>query len=76
MAQSLRSRPTLIPHFDMFAMKQDRGGYRPMLYCINQQDNDEKAQQVTRIGDVYKIAHSTIIYLGEATPASNAVIAC
>jgi hypothetical protein len=43
--------------------------------CINQQDNNEKAQQVTRMGDVYKIAHNTIIYLGESNPASDAAIA-
>jgi hypothetical protein len=39
--------------------------------CINQSDCEEKGQQVNQMGDVYKLARQTIIYLGEATKESN-----
>jgi hypothetical protein len=35
--------------------------------CINQNDDDEKSIQVTQMGEVYKAARHTIIWLGEAT---------
>jgi len=35
--------------------------------CINQSDDMEKSQQVKQMGDVYRFAHNTIIYLGEST---------
>jgi hypothetical protein len=42
--------------------------------CINQRDNDEKSQQVSQMGEVYKIATHTIINLGEATDESDLVL--
>jgi Heterokaryon incompatibility protein (HET) len=39
--------------------------------CINQSDNEEKAQQISQMGDVYKLARQTIIYLGESTKESD-----
>jgi hypothetical protein len=35
--------------------------------CINQNDDEEKAIQVTQMGEVYRAARHTIIWLGEAT---------
>ncbi len=35
--------------------------------CINQSDDDEKSIQVTQMGEVYKAARHTIIWLGELT---------
>lgn len=35
--------------------------------CINQQDVDERNQQVALIGQIFSIAHHTIIYLGPST---------
>jgi hypothetical protein len=34
--------------------------------CINQKDNDERAVQVQLMGDIYRTAHHTVIFLGEA----------
>ncbi|KAK6825588.1 HET-domain-containing protein [Apiospora arundinis] len=38
--------------------------------CINQQDNDERSRQVRIMGDIYRRAASTIIYLGPLMPNS------
>ncbi|KAE9379704.1 HET-domain-containing protein, partial [Stipitochalara longipes BDJ] len=35
--------------------------------CINQNDDEEKAIQVTQMGEVYKAARHTIIWLGEGS---------
>ncbi|KAN0113315.1 HET domain containing protein [Hyaloscypha variabilis] len=42
--------------------------------CINQQDNDEKGKQVKQMGQVYEIAHHTVIFLGECDAATEAVL--
>jgi hypothetical protein len=34
--------------------------------CINQSDNEEKSAQVARMGDIYKNAEQTTVWLGEA----------
>jgi Heterokaryon incompatibility protein (HET) len=34
--------------------------------CINQRDLDEKARQIPRMGEIYGMAHSTLIWLGTA----------
>jgi hypothetical protein len=34
--------------------------------CINQKDNEEKAQQVEMMGDIYSSASRTVIWLGES----------
>lgn len=39
--------------------------------CINQQDNSEKGKQVSQMGEVYKMARRTVIYLGESTELSE-----
>ena len=39
--------------------------------CINQTDDEEKGQQVAQMGDVYKNALRTIIFLGEGTAMSD-----
>ncbi|CZR55641.1 uncharacterized protein PAC_05529 [Phialocephala subalpina] len=41
--------------------------------CISQHDLEEKAIQVQQMGEVYRTAQRTVIYLGEATKYSNAV---
>ncbi|PMD30282.1 HET-domain-containing protein [Hyaloscypha variabilis F] len=42
--------------------------------CINQQDNDEKGKQVQQMGEIYEIAHHTVIFLGECDAATKAVL--
>lgn len=39
--------------------------------CINQLDNAEKSVQVKQMWEVYKTAHHTLIYLGDATHYSD-----
>jgi hypothetical protein len=41
------------------------------MFCINQTDDEEKSQQVRQMGDVFKLARHTIVYLGDATAESN-----
>ncbi|KAF2685248.1 hypothetical protein K458DRAFT_450180 [Lentithecium fluviatile CBS 122367] len=36
--------------------------------CINQQDNEEKSMQLSIMGDIYRLASRTLIWLGHATP--------
>jgi hypothetical protein len=42
--------------------------------CINQIDVDERNQQVSHMGLIYSIAQHTIIFLGSATPQSDATM--
>jgi hypothetical protein len=42
--------------------------------CINQQDDDERNQQVSLMGQIYSIARHTIIYLGHSTLVIDAVL--
>ncbi|KAE9375132.1 HET-domain-containing protein [Stipitochalara longipes BDJ] len=42
--------------------------------CINQQDNGEKGKQVQQMGQLYEIAHHTVIFLGECDAATEAVL--
>jgi hypothetical protein len=42
--------------------------------CINQQDDDERNQQVSLMGQIYSIARHTIIYLGHSTPVIDALL--
>jgi hypothetical protein len=44
--------------------------------CINQSDDREKAIQVTQMGEVYKAARHTIIWLGEATVQTDEMLSC
>jgi hypothetical protein len=44
--------------------------------CINQDDDQEKAIQVTQMGEVYKAARHTIIWLGEATVQTDEMLSC
>ena len=39
--------------------------------CINQKDNLERAAQVQQMGSIYRAAHHTVIFLGEANMKSN-----
>lgn len=39
--------------------------------CLNQKDNEEKAIQVPRMGDIYGTATRTLIWLGEAADDSD-----
>jgi len=40
--------------------------------CINQKDNEEKASQVPMMADIYRRSRQVLIWLGEATPESDA----
>ena len=40
--------------------------------CINQQDNEERSDQVSRMGDVYRLAANVIVWLGDTEPAEPA----
>jgi hypothetical protein len=40
--------------------------------CIDQQDDDERNQQVSLMGQIYSIARHTVIYLGHSTPSIDA----
>jgi hypothetical protein len=42
--------------------------------CINQLDAGEKNVQVGLMGSIYELARHTIIFLGEATNGSEAVM--
>jgi len=42
--------------------------------CINQMDIEERNIQVQQMGLIYQLARHTIIYLGESTPASAALL--
>lgn len=42
--------------------------------CINQQDLQERAQQVTLMSKIYQHAWSTLVWLGEAADSSNDTI--
>jgi hypothetical protein len=42
--------------------------------CINQQDDDERNQQVSLMGQIYSIARHTIIYLGHSTLVIDVVL--
>lgn len=42
--------------------------------CIDQTNDTEKAQQVSQMGEVYKLARHTIIYLGEPTQQSDLLL--
>jgi len=42
--------------------------------CVNQADADEKAVQVPRMGEIYKFATRTLIWLGEGTDESDEVL--
>ncbi|KAF4626566.1 hypothetical protein G7Y89_g11587 [Cudoniella acicularis] len=42
--------------------------------CIDQSNNEEKAQQVVNMGEVYKTAARTIIHLGPLTPQADRVL--
>jgi hypothetical protein len=44
--------------------------------CINQDDDQEKAIQVTQMGEVYKAARHTIIWLGVATIQTDEMLSC
>ena len=39
--------------------------------CINQKDDEEKSEQVSRMGDVYKMACKVIVWLGPASEESD-----
>ncbi|KAJ2892509.1 HET-domain-containing protein [Zalerion maritima] len=39
--------------------------------CINQGDENERGHQVAQMGDIYKSAHTTIIWLGVPTPEAE-----
>ncbi|KAI5917471.1 heterokaryon incompatibility protein-domain-containing protein [Camillea tinctor] len=39
--------------------------------CINQKDNDEKSQQVTMMGDIYKGCINCVIWLGESNDVAE-----
>ncbi|KAH8589922.1 heterokaryon incompatibility protein-domain-containing protein, partial [Bisporella sp. PMI_857] len=42
--------------------------------CINQRDTLERNQQVSQMNSVYFLAHHTIIYLGDSTPATDQIL--
>ncbi|KAG8528425.1 uncharacterized protein KY384_007343 [Bacidia gigantensis] len=42
--------------------------------CINQADLDEKGRQVALMGRIYASAQHTVIYMGDLTPASEALL--
>ncbi|KAI1384762.1 heterokaryon incompatibility protein-domain-containing protein [Hypoxylon trugodes] len=42
--------------------------------CMNQQDDKEKESQIPLMGDIYSLAASVYIWLGEETPESNAAM--
>jgi hypothetical protein len=42
--------------------------------CINQSDNEEKSVQVARMGDIYRNAEQTTVWLGEAEDDSHETI--
>ncbi|KAI1094975.1 heterokaryon incompatibility protein-domain-containing protein [Rostrohypoxylon terebratum] len=42
--------------------------------CINQQDDREKESQIPLMGDIYSLAATVYIWLGEETPGSEAAI--
>ncbi|KAF4629583.1 hypothetical protein G7Y89_g8567 [Cudoniella acicularis] len=41
--------------------------------CINQEDIEERNQQVSQMGAIYKAAAHTVIFLGQSTPESDQV---
>jgi hypothetical protein len=41
--------------------------------CINQSDTEERNRHVAQMRDIYSAAKETTIFLGEATPGSNAL---
>jgi hypothetical protein len=42
--------------------------------CINQEDNTEKARQVSKMTEIYQTAHQTIVWLGEEEEKSAKAI--
>jgi hypothetical protein len=42
--------------------------------CINQSDHQERNRQVGIMGSIYSVAHHTVIYLGERSVDSDAVL--
>ncbi|KAI6764093.1 hypothetical protein HG530_007882 [Fusarium avenaceum] len=42
--------------------------------CINQEDNEEKAQQIPLMSRIYSLATSTVIWLGEASTGSASAL--
>jgi hypothetical protein len=42
--------------------------------CIDQSNDDERANQVRLMGQIYSTAHHTVIHLGQNTPASDRVL--
>ena len=42
--------------------------------CINQNDNNEKAHQVSMMGDIYSLAEKTYIWLGEGSTSTDRVM--
>lgn len=43
--------------------------------CINQEDLEERAQQVSIMGDIYKQCHKVLIWIGEAGPSTSEALA-
>jgi hypothetical protein len=42
--------------------------------CINQSDDEEKTEQVRRMGEVYAQAKQVIVYLGRADASKRAFL--
>ncbi|KAM0799987.1 heterokaryon incompatibility protein-domain-containing protein, partial [Usnea florida] len=63
------------------ALRQFRGPVRPKkiwvdAICINQSDDEEKGFQVALMGDIYRSASRTWVWLGEESDDSDAAIDC
>lgn len=63
------------------ALKQLRSTVRPLTIwvdaiCIHQEDSAEKTHQIALMGDVYKQAHTTFIWLGPGDDASDRAMQC
>lgn len=61
------------------ALHQLRKSFNPLTIwvdsiCINQEDEEEQATQIPLMGDIYSMAESVYIWLGEGSPDSDVAI--
>jgi Heterokaryon incompatibility protein (HET) len=84
---SARERPIHCDGRILFVTKSAEAAIRRLIYgklsrpiwvdsiCINQGDNNERSQQVSMMGDVYRKAERVNVWLGPGTEGSDAAMA-
>lgn len=65
------AQPSLLRALQSFRERGDEGYIWADAICINQADLDEKKTQIGLMGDIYRLAERTVIWLGPSSDDSE-----